>query len=110
MCSIPGGEPESLENDDQLDPEVASYVNRARAFPLLLLDSDSFNCIYSFTKRITCVFHEICLVLFIGTRRRTLKSCKQTVQRALHYTRIRPYYLVVHVIRLHLDRHYVSSP
>jgi len=25
MCSIPGGEPESLENDDQLDPEVASY-------------------------------------------------------------------------------------
>jgi len=24
MCSIPGGEPESLENDDQLDPEVAS--------------------------------------------------------------------------------------
>jgi len=22
MCSIPGGEPESLENDDQLDPEV----------------------------------------------------------------------------------------
>jgi len=53
MCSIPGGEPESLENDDQLDPEVASYgLNRARAFPLLLLDSDSFNCIYSFTKRI----------------------------------------------------------
>jgi len=53
MCSIPGGEPESLENDDQLDPEVASYgpSNRARAFPLLLLDSDSFNCIYSFTKR-----------------------------------------------------------
>jgi len=43
MCSIPGGEPESLENDDQLDPEVASYgLNRARAFPLLLLDSDSF--------------------------------------------------------------------
>jgi len=27
-------------------------LNRARAFPLLLLDSDSFNCIYSFTKRI----------------------------------------------------------
>jgi len=54
MCSIPGGEPESLENDDQLDPEVASYgpSTGARAFPLLLLDSDSFNCIYSFTKRI----------------------------------------------------------
>jgi len=34
MCSIPGGEPESLENDDQLDPEVASYgPQRARAFP-----------------------------------------------------------------------------
>jgi len=32
MCSIPGGEPESLENDDQLDPEVASLraLNRAR--------------------------------------------------------------------------------
>jgi len=34
MCSIPGGEPESLENDDQLDPEVAlTALNRARAFP-----------------------------------------------------------------------------
>jgi len=53
MCSIPGGEPESLENDDQLDPEVASYgPSTGPAFPLLLLDSDSFNCIYSFTKRI----------------------------------------------------------
>jgi len=42
-----------LENDDQLDPEVASYGPQpGRAFPLLLLDSDSFNCIYSFTKRI----------------------------------------------------------
>jgi len=54
MCSIPGGEPESLENDDQLDPEVASYgpSTGPALFPLLLLDSDSFNCIYSFTKRI----------------------------------------------------------
>jgi len=54
MCSIPGGEPESLENDDQLDPEVASYEPSTglALFPLLLLDSDSFNCIYSFTKRI----------------------------------------------------------
>jgi len=54
MCSIPGGEPESLENDDQFGSRgcVLRALNRARAFPLLLLDSDSFNCIYSFTKRI----------------------------------------------------------
>jgi len=53
MCSIPGGEPESLEM-------MISWIQRlrltgpqpGRAFPLLLLDSDSFNCIYSFTKRI----------------------------------------------------------
>jgi len=35
MCSIPGGEPESLENDDQLDPEVASYGPSMTALDVL---------------------------------------------------------------------------
>jgi len=56
MCSIPGGEPESLENDDQLDPEVRlTALNRARAFPLLL-DSDSFNE-YSLLKSIFLIIY-----------------------------------------------------
>jgi len=50
MCSIPGGEPESLENDDQLIQRLRlTALNRAR-FSFALLDSDSFNCIYSLLK------------------------------------------------------------
>jgi len=52
MCSIPGGEPESLENDDQLIQRLRLTALNRPALSFAVVDSDSFNCIYSFTKRI----------------------------------------------------------
>jgi len=54
MCSIQEVNQKALRMMISLDPEVASYgpSTGPALFPLLLLDSDSFNCIYSFTKRI----------------------------------------------------------
>jgi len=49
MCSIPGGEPESLENDDQLIQRLRLTGLNRPAFPAVV-GSDSFNCIYSFTR------------------------------------------------------------
>jgi len=50
MCSIPGGEPESLENDISWIQSCVLRPQPGPRFPLLLLDSDSFNCIYLLLK------------------------------------------------------------